>query len=284
MTAGRFLICPLCEAACGLRIELQDGHIQRIRGAADDPFSRGYLCPKALALKDLHEDPDRLRQPLVKRQGQFVPVSWEEAYAEIEARLLPILREHGPDAVATVLGNPVVHRMGLLAYFPRLARALGTRNLFSASTLDQIPKQLSSALMFGHWFSVAVPDIDHCDFLLILGGNPLASNGSMWTVPDVRERLRALRQRGGQLVVVDPRRSETAAVADQHLAIRPGADVFLLAALCATLFEEGRVQPGRLAEHLNGLDALRRLCAALCARTRGSSLRSGGPSHSPIGA
>lgn len=255
--AGSYRICPLCEAACGLRIETEGSAIVRIRGAEDDPFSRGYLCPKALALRDLHEDPDRIRTPLVKRDGRFVAVGWEEAFGEIESRLRTILREQGPDALAITLGNPNVHRMGLLLYAPRLARLVGTRNVFSASTLDQMPKQLASARMFGHWFSVAVPDVDRCDFLLMLGGNPLASNGSMWTVPDVKARLRALRQRGGKLVVVDPRRSETALVADQHLAIRPGADAFLLAALCATLFEEGRVQPGRLAEHLNGLGALR---------------------------
>lgn len=259
--AGRYRICPLCEAACGLRIETEGEKVIRIRGAEDDPFSRGYLCPKALALKDLHEDPDCIRRPLVKRDGRFVEVGWEEALAVVEARLLPILKEHGPDALALSLGNPNVHRMGLLLYAPRLARQIGTRNVFSASTLDQMPKQLASALMFGHWFSVAVPDVDRCDFLLMLGGNPLASNGSMWTVPDVKNRLRALRQRGGKLVVVDPRRSETAAVANQHLAIRPGADAFLLAALCATLFEEGLVKTAHLTKHLNGLEELRTFVA-----------------------
>jgi anaerobic selenocysteine-containing dehydrogenase len=251
---GAFRICPLCEAACGLRIETEGTQVVRIRGAEDDPFSRGYLCPKAIALKDLHEDPDRVRQPLVKRNGRFEPVTWQEALETIEARLLPILREHGPDAVAAVVGNPVVHRIGLLNYFPRLARALGTRNVFSASTLDQMPKQLSSALMFGHWLSVPVPDVDRTDFLLVLGANPVASNGSMWTVPDVKGRLKALRERGGRLVVVDPRRTETAELADQHLALKPGADAYLLLALAATLFEEGLTRP---IPHAAGVDAVR---------------------------
>ncbi|MCZ8235351.1 MAG: molybdopterin-dependent oxidoreductase [Inhella sp.] len=252
--AGHFRICPLCEAACGLRIETEGDQVVRIRGAEDDPFSQGYLCPKAIALKDLHEDPDRVRQPLVKRNGRFEPVTWQQALETIEARLLPILREHGPDAVAAVVGNPVVHRIGLLNYFPRLARALGTRNVFSASTLDQMPKQLSSALMFGHWLSVPVPDVDRTDFLLVLGANPVASNGSMWTVPDVKGRLKALRERGGRLVVVDPRRTETAELADQHLALKPGADAFLLMALAATLFEEGLTRP---IPHAAGVDAVR---------------------------
>ena len=252
--AGHFRICPLCEAACGLRIETEGDQVVRIRGAEDDPFSRGYLCPKAIALKDLHEDPDRVRQPLVKRDGRFVPVTWQEALETIEARLLPLLKEHGPDAVGAVVGNPVVHRIGLLNYFPRLARAMGTRNVFSASTLDQMPKQLSSALMFGHWLSVPVPDVDRTDFLLVLGANPVASNGSMWTVPDVKGRLKALRERGGRLVVVDPRRTETAELADQHLALKPGADAFLLLALAATLFEEGLTRP---IPHAAGVDAVR---------------------------
>ncbi len=255
--SGTFRICPLCEAACGLLVETQGQQVVRIRGDESDPFSQGYICPKAIALKDLHEDPDRIRVPLVKRDGRFVEVGWEEALSEIEARLLPILREQGPDALAFAIGNPVVHRIGLLNYFPRFARASGSRNVFSASTLDQMPKQLASGLMFGHWLSVAVPDIDRCDLLLILGGNPMASNGSMWTVPDYKGRARALRARGGRIVVVDPRRTETAEAADQHLPIRPGTDAYLLLALAATLFEEGLVRPGRLAEHLNGLNALR---------------------------
>ncbi len=258
---GQFKICPLCEAACGLRIDTQADQVLRIRGAEDDPFSQGYICPKAIALKDLHEDPDRLRQPMIKRNGRFEPATWREALTEVERRLMPILRNHGPDAVAAVVGNPVVHRIGLLNYFPRLARALGTRNVFSASTLDQMPKQLAGGLMYGHWLSVAVPDIDRCDFLLILGANPMASNGSMWTVPDYKGRAKALRARGGRIVVVDPRRSETAEAADQHLPIRPGGDAYLLLGLAATLFEEHLVKPGALAEHLNGLDAIRAFVA-----------------------
>jgi anaerobic selenocysteine-containing dehydrogenase len=158
-------------------------------------FSKGFLCPKAIGLKDLHDDPDRLRVPLIKRDGKFVEGSWDEAYAEIERRLPPIIAAGGPDSVATVLGNPTSHKMSLMLYFPRLAKALGTRNMFSASSVDQVPKMLSSGLMFGGWLSVPVPDIERCDFLLILGANPMVSNGSLWTVPDFRGKARALRAR-----------------------------------------------------------------------------------------
>ena len=157
---SHYRICPLCEACCGLTVRTEGERIVGIRGAADDVFSRGYICPKGYALKDLHEDPDRLRTPLLRRDGNRVPASWDEAFAEIERRLLPIVQQHGRDAVALTVGNPAAHKMGLLLYFTRLAKALGTRNIFSASTLDQMPKQLANGLMFGHWLSMPVPDIE----------------------------------------------------------------------------------------------------------------------------
>jgi anaerobic selenocysteine-containing dehydrogenase len=251
-----YRICPFCEACCGLEVRVADGSVLGVRGHDADVFSGGYVCPKGAALKDLHEDLDRLRTPLVKRDGRFVEVTWDEAFAEIERRLPPILAEHGRDAVAMVVGNPVAHKIGLLLYGPRLGKALGTRNFFSASTLDQMPKQLSAGLMFGGWLTIPVPDIERCDFLLILGANPMVSNGSLWTVPDFRGKAKAMRARGGRIVVVDPRRTETAAMADAHHFIRPGADAFLLAGMVHTLFDEKLVRLGRLAEHVNGVDAL----------------------------
>ena len=247
-------ICPLCEACCGLELQVEDGKVQSIRGHAQDFFSAGYICPKGVALKDLHEDPDRLRSPLIKRDGVHVPATWTEAFAEIERRLPPLMAAYGRDATAIVVGNPAAHKIGLLTYFPKLARALGTKNVFSASTLDQMPKQLASGLMFGHWLSVALPDIARTDLLLVIGANPLASNGSMWTVPDFKGKAKALQARGGRLVVIDPRRSETAALADAHHFIRPGADVFLLAALVNTLFDEKLVRLGAAAEWVSGVD------------------------------
>lgn len=262
MPESHYRICPLCEACCGLEIRTEGAKVISIRGAESDVFSHGYLCPKGVSLKDLHEDPDRLRTPLIKRDGAFVQASWDEAFAEIERRLLPVWREQGADAVALTIGNPAAHKVNLLAYTPRLVKSLASRNVFSASTLDQMPKQLSSALMFGHWLSIQLPDIERCDYLLILGANPMVSNGSLWTVPDYRGKAKAMRARGGRIVVVDPRRSETAAAADEHLAIRPGADALLLAGIAYTLFDEGLVKPGRLVEHLNGLDEARAALAA----------------------
>lgn len=267
MTTTAYRICPLCEACCGLELQVDNGHVVSIRGHEADVFSAGYICPKGVALKDLHEDPDRLRTPLIKRDGRFVEASWEEAYAEIERRLPPIIERDGGDAVALVIGNPAAHKFGLLLYVPKLARALRTRNVFSASTLDQMPKQLSSGLMFGHWLSIAVPDIVRSQFLLILGANPVASNGSLWTVPDFRGKAKALQARGGRIVVVDPRRSETAAIADRHIAIRPGADVYLLLGLVHTLFDEGLLRLGRLADHVTGVDEVQSAVAGFAPET-----------------
>jgi anaerobic selenocysteine-containing dehydrogenase len=254
-------ICPLCEACCGLSLTVSGRRVVAIRGDEEDIFSRGYICPKAVALKDLEDDPDRLRQPMIRRAGRFVPATWDEAFDEIARRLPPLLEAHGRDALAFSLGNPIVHRLGLSLYVQRALRAAGTRNIFSASTLDQMPRQLASAWLYGHFLTVPVPDIDRCDFLLMLGANPMASNGSMWTVPDFRGRAKAMRARGGRIVVVDPRRSETAAIADEHHFIRPGADVFLLLGLVNALFDEGLARPGRLDELIavgeTGIDALR---------------------------
>jgi len=247
-------ICPLCEACCGLELVIRDERVAAIRGFDADVFSAGFICPKGAALRDLHEDPDRLRAPLVKRDGVHVEVMWDEAFAEIERRLPPILAR-GRDAVAMSLGNPVAHKFGLLLYGARLARALGTKNVFSASTLDQMPKQLSAGLMFGHWLSIPVPDIERTQLLVILGANPMVSNGSLWTVPDFRGKAKAVQARGGRIVVIDPRRTETAAIADQHVFIRPGGDVFLLLGIANVVVAENLVRLGRLAEHVAAVEA-----------------------------
>jgi anaerobic selenocysteine-containing dehydrogenase len=253
-----YRICPLCEATCGLEITTRDREVVSIRGDAEDVFSHGYVCPKGAALRELDADPDRLRQPLLRRNGLLEPASWDEAFEEIHRRLRPIVEEHGNAALGFYLGNPGVHNIALLQYGQVLIRGFRTPNIFSASTVDQMAKQLAGGLMFGTAMSVAVPDIDRCGYLLMLGANPMASNGSLFTVPDFRGRLRRLQQRGGRLVVVDPRRSETAAAADRHLFIRPGSDALLLAALVHTLFDEGLARPGRLADLANGIEDLER--------------------------
>lgn len=255
--------CPLCEATCGLEIRTHGREVVGIRGDAADVFSRGFICPKGYAVKELDADPDRLRTPLLKRDGRHVAVSWDEAFAAVERRLLPIIRDHGRDAVAAYLGNPGAHNLALMLYNPVLLRALATRNVYSASTVDQMPKQVSSGLMFGTALSVPVPDLDRTDYLLVLGADPFTSNGSLMTAPDVPGRLRAIRQRGGKVVVIDPRRTRTAAEADEHHAIRPGADAYFLWGLVHALFAENLVRLGRLAEHVAGLDALRALAGEL---------------------
>ncbi len=223
--------CPLCEATCGLEITLSGEDVVSIRGDRDDVFSHGFICPKGFALKELHSDPDRVRTPLIRQpDGSFKPASWDEAFELIAERLTPILAADR-NSVAAYLGNPNAHLLDNMLYGKVLLRALGTRNIYSASTVDQFPKQLASGLMFGTATSVPVPDVDRTDHLLILGANPLASNGSLMTAPDMRGRLRALRGRGGKLVVIDPRRSRTAEEADEHHFIRPGTDAQLLFAI-----------------------------------------------------
>jgi anaerobic selenocysteine-containing dehydrogenase len=253
--------CPLCEATCGLELTLSEGGIDRIRGDADDVFSHGFICPKGASLKELHDDPDRLRTPLVRVGGELRPASWDEAFAEIDRRLGAIWDEHGRQALGIYLGNPSAHNLSVLTYGRVLVKALQTRNIFSASTVDQYPKQMASALMFGTGSTVAVPDVDRTDHLLILGANPLASNGSLLTAPDMRGRLRAIRARGGKVVVVDPRRTRTAREADEHHFIRPGTDALLLFALVHTLFDEQLEDVGALAPHVAGLEEVRELAS-----------------------
>ncbi|HEX2016378.1 MAG TPA: molybdopterin-dependent oxidoreductase [Solirubrobacteraceae bacterium] len=259
--------CPLCEATCGLELTIDAGQVSAIRGDDQDVFSAGFLCPKGFGLKGLHEDPDRLRQPLVRRAGgDFQPVGWDEAFAEIDRGLAPIIAEHGRDAVAAYLGNPNAHNLSVL-YSRVLLKALGSRNIFSASTVDQYPKQMAAAYMFGGGSTVPVPDVDRTDYLLILGANPLASNGSLMTAPNMRGRLRAIQERGGRVVVIDPRRSRTAEVADEHHFIRPGTDALALFALVHTLFDEQLEDLGALAEHCEGLETVRELAADFAPET-----------------
>ena len=259
--AGRtaYRTCPLCEATCGLELTLAGDRVTRVRGDRDDVFSHGFICPKGAALGQLHDDPDRLRTPLVRRNGELRPAGFDEAFALIDERLSPILADDR-NAVAVFLGNPTIHNLSGQTHARALLKALGSRNIYSASSVDQLPKQLAAGLMFGTGTSVPVPDVDRTDHLLMLGANPLASNGSLMTAPDIRGRLRDLRARGGRLVVVDPRRTRTAAEADEHVAIRPGADAALLFALVHVLFDEGLAAPGeRLTALTAGLDTVRAL-------------------------
>ncbi len=254
--------CNLCEAICGLEIRLEAGRIVSIRGDEADPLSRGHVCPKAVALQDLESDPDRLRRPLRRgTDGAWQEVEWDAALDEIAARTRRIQAEHGRDAVGVYLGNPNVHNLGSILYVRPFLKALGSRSRFSASSVDQNPHHLAAMLMFGHQFLLPVADVDRTRYLLVLGANPLASNGSMMTAPGMRDRLKALRAGGGRLVVVDPRRTETARLADRHLFIEPGTDALFLLSLLHVLFAEGLARPGRLEAFTDGLPALREIAA-----------------------
>ncbi|MCP3822576.1 molybdopterin oxidoreductase family protein [Streptomyces sp. A3M-1-3] len=250
-------ICPLCEATCGLTLTIEGTRVTGARGDRDDVFSQGFICPKGASFGELDADPDRLRMPLVREDGRLREASWDEAFDAVAAGLRPLIEQYGPNAVGVVLGNPNVHTMAGALYPPVLLSTLRTRNLFTAGTLDQMPKHVSSGLLFGSPVAIPVPDLDRTDHLLLLGANPLESNGSLCTAADFPGKLKALRRRGGKLVVVDPRRTRTAKLADQHLAIRPGTDALLLAALAQVLFEEKRTEPGRLEQHVEGMDELR---------------------------
>ncbi|PZG22942.1 molybdopterin-dependent oxidoreductase [Nonomuraea aridisoli] len=248
MTSTVHRTCPLCEAVCGLTLTLgEDGHVTSVRGDKDDPFSKGFICPKGASLGRLDEDPDRLRTPLVGGRE----ASWEEAFDAVRAGLGRVADRR---SVAVYLGNPNAHTMAGALYVAPLVKSLGTRNVFSAATADQMPKHVACGLMFGHPMAVPVPDLDRTDHLLMLGANPLESNGSLCTAPDFPGRLKALRRRGGRLVVVDPRRTRTAALADEHVFIRPGTDAYLLFGMVHTLFAEDLVTPSH---DVNGLAELR---------------------------
>ncbi|AZM63147.1 MULTISPECIES: molybdopterin oxidoreductase family protein [unclassified Streptomyces] len=256
MSRTALRICPLCEATCGLTLTIDDGRVTGARGDRDDVFSRGFICPKGAAFGAVDSDPDRLRAPLVRVDGELRETTWEAAFDAVAAGIRPVVERHGPHAVGVVLGNPNVHTMAGALYPPVLIGGLGTRSLFTASTVDQMPKHVSSGLLYGDANLIPVPDLDRTDHLLLIGANPLESNGSLCTAPDFPGRLKALRARGGTLTVIDPRRTRTARLADRHLAVRPGTDALLLAAMAHTLLDEGLADLGERAPHIQGYDDL----------------------------
>jgi anaerobic selenocysteine-containing dehydrogenase len=253
--------CMLCEALCGIEVEHDGAAVAKVRGDPQHPFSRGHICPKGVALQELQNDPDRLRQPLRRVGDRFEPIGWDEALALAGRRIAEIQARHGRDALALYFGNPAAHSYSAILFYQLLVAAAGTRNRFSAASIDTLPRFLASYELYGNQVQVPVPDVDRTDYFLMLGANPLVSNGSAMTAPDVEGRLRRLRARGGRLVVLDPRRTETAAAADEHHFIRPGTDALFLAALLHVLFAEGLAKPGRLLPLLDGWEALPRLFA-----------------------
>ena len=252
-------VCHLCEAMCGLVIQTEGDKVTDVRGDKDDPLSRGHVCPKAVALQDIHEDPDRLRKPMKRirtapGEYQHVEIEWSEALDLAADALASTIEKQGIDAIGAYFGNPAVHNYGMLTHQRNLFRHIRTRNRFSATSVDQLPHHLVSLWCFGHMLLHPIPDVDRTHYFLMLGANPLASNGSIWTVPDVRQRLKELKSRGGKLVVVDPRRTETAELASEHLFIRPGSDAAFLLAMIHVLFRDDLVAPGPLGDFTDGLD------------------------------
>ncbi|MEM8707363.1 MAG: molybdopterin oxidoreductase family protein [Actinomycetota bacterium] len=258
-----FRTCPLCEATCGLQIEIKDGAVKRIRGDQDDVFSKGFICPKGSTLGKLYEDPDRLRKPLVRRGFDdagapiFEEVDWDEAFAVVAEKLAAVKAAHGNEAVGVYLGNPNAHNLAWNTHARVFLQALGSRSMFSASTVDQMPRHVASGYLSGNGMRMPVPDLDRTDLLVLLGTNPFVSNGSICTAPDYPGRIEAVRERGGKVVVIDPSRTRTAEAADDHIAIRPGTDAVLLAAIVHRLIGTDMVSMGRVAGLVDGMDQLR---------------------------
>jgi len=267
MSSTHYRSCPLCEACCGLTVEADPPRVLSIRGDEEDPLSQGHICPKALGLKDIYEDPDRLRTPLKRVDDDWDPIGWDEAFDLVAHRLKLVQKAYGRDAIGVYQGNPSAHSLDLLTFGQLFLRRLGTRNLYSATSADQLPHMLSSLLMFGNQLMLPVPDIDRTQLMLMIGANPLVSNGSVMTAPGIRRRLRDLRERGGKLIVIDPRHTETAAIADRHLFIRPGTDALLLLALLHTIYDEDRTDLGRLKSFTGGARAIRTLVRSFSPET-----------------
>ncbi|MEE9372572.1 MAG: molybdopterin-dependent oxidoreductase, partial [Saprospiraceae bacterium] len=230
-TVTKYRTCHLCEAMCGVAIELEENKPIKIKGDKKDPFSRGHICPKAVALIDIHLDPDRLKRPIKKTDKGWEKIEWQTAFDEISAKTVALQKKHGNDAIAMYNGNPTIHNLGATLFVPQFLRSLKTKNRFSATSVDQLSHHLAAHHMFGNGNILPIPDIDNTNFWLILGGNPMVSNGSIMTAPDISNRMKDIINRNGKIVVVDPRYTETAARASKHLFIKPGTDVWLLLAI-----------------------------------------------------
>src|SRR5215218_6600699 len=267
MSRTALRICPLCEATCGLTLTIDDGRVTGARGDREDVFSKGFICPKGASFAELDSDPDRLQRPLVRRDGVLTEATWDEAFAAVADRLGEVVRVHGGASVGVYLGNPNAHTVAGSLYPPLIIRGLGTHQAYSASTLDQMPKHVALGHMFGSPVAFTVPDLDRTDYLVIIGANPLVSNGSLATAADFPGKLRALRKRGGRLTVIDPARTRTAELADRHIAPRPGTDAALLFAIVHVLFEQGLVDLGGVAEHVEGVEQVRALADGFSPKT-----------------
>jgi anaerobic selenocysteine-containing dehydrogenase len=241
--------CTLCEAMCGIEIKHDGEKVLSIKGDKNDPFSQGYICPKATALQDLHEDPDRLRQPIERTVDGWKEISWPEALDKVAAGIQSVQKQHGQNALGIYLGNPNVHNMGSMLTVKHLLTSLKTRSRFSATSIDQLPHHVVSMHLFGHMLRIPVPDVNRTKYMLIIGGNPMASNGSIMTAPNMRQKLKDIKARDGKVVVIDPRRTETAEIASTHHFIRPATDVLLLLAMLNEIYLQGYANKGHAKEN-----------------------------------
>ncbi len=267
---SHYRACNLCEAMCGVVIETEGDRVVSVRGDDRDPFSRGHICPKATALADIHHDPDRLKRPLRRRGKDFEEIGWDEALDEAAGRLRELRDKHGRYGVAVYQGNPSIHNWGQTLFGQVFVKALKSRSMYSATSVDQLPKMLASLEMFGHQLLMTVPDVDRTDLFIVFGANPVVSNGSIMSAPGMRTRIEAIKARGGKVIVVDPRRTETAELANEHLFVRPSTDAFLLFGMIHVLFAENLVRLGRFAGLVTGLEDLRNLAADFAPQTEGA--------------
>ncbi len=259
--------CNLCEAMCGVAIQVEEQQIISIKGDPNDPLSKGHICPKALGLKDFHEDPDRLRVPQLKTADGWQDISWNKAFDLIASKVRSLRKTHGNNAIGAYLGNPNVHHHGNLLFGIGFLEALQTRNRFSATSNDQLPHMRANLEMFGHQLLFPVPDIDHTDLFILIGSNPAASNGSLMSAPDYLGRLKSIRKRGGEVILIDPRKTETARVVDRHIPVRPGTDALMLLGMLNCLFDEGLVETGRLQSRIDGIAQIQLICSDYSAET-----------------
>lgn len=252
----QYRTCNLCEAMCGLKIDVKGNKVHSIKGDKQDPFSQGHICPKAVALQDLYNDKDRLTKPVKKTKDGWQEISWKEAFKQVALKLKSTQKQYGRDAVGVYVGNPTVHNLEAMIYGADFFRLLGSKNRYSATSVDQLPHHLAAMLMFGHPLLLPIPDIDHTDFMVILGANPIVSNGSIMTVPNVKKRLKNIQKRQGKIITIDPRLTETGKIADQHLFIKPGTDAYLLMAMVNYLFDKQLINCNHLKRHMDDLDKI----------------------------
>ena len=251
--------CNLCEAMCGLKITYKEKKVISIVGDKKDPLSKGYICPKSQALKDLYEDLDRLKTPIKRTENGWEKISWTEAFDEVEYQIKKIQEKYGNDAVATYQGNPNVHNLGAMLYGGPFLKSLKTKQKYSATSADQLPHHIASLKMFGHQMLIPIPDIERTDYLLILGANPGASNGSLLTAPGFSKKIKNIQKRGGEVINIDPRYTETSKISSNHFFINPGKDALLLLSLLHVIFEQGIDEKTHLSNHLKGLNEIKEI-------------------------